>query len=62
MSDTVCMLPACRVDDSAIAVKYGAHQWSWREILPDAASAATALLTLANHNLRFTGGEVFWHE
>jgi hypothetical protein len=47
MSDTVHVLPVRRVDDSAVAVKYGAHQW-WREYPRDAPSAATAVLTLAD--------------
>lgn len=48
MADTVQQLLRERIDDPALAVKYGDRVWTWREHLHDAARQAAALIALAD--------------
>lgn len=48
MTETIQSLLRQRLDDPAIAVKYGDLQWTWREYLAKSAAQAAALLAVAD--------------
>ncbi|OBK14515.1 fatty-acid--CoA ligase FadD1 [Mycobacterium asiaticum] len=48
MFETVQQLLRSRVDDAAVAVRYGDRAWTWREHLDEASAEAAALLALVD--------------
>ncbi len=48
MAETVQQLLRERIDDGAVAIRFGDRQWSWREHLADARTQAAALMGIAD--------------
>jgi fatty-acyl-CoA synthase len=48
VAETIQQLLRERIDDDALAVKYGDQVWSWREHLANASAAAAALIGIAD--------------